>query len=113
MSRLKPIRTEDEYDQALARIEALWDATPGSSEGDEMEALAILVEAYEKVAHPIPAPHPIEALRFARRGNDLQARKAGFERPVAAIGAHVGEMGDATLVEKGVDTARVGRSGGE
>lgn len=74
MTTLKPIRTEDEYDRALARIEALWDAAPGTQEGDEMEALAIFVEAYEKEAHPIPPPHPIEALRFAMDQRGMRAK---------------------------------------
>jgi HTH-type transcriptional regulator/antitoxin HigA len=63
--KLQPIRTEDDHASALARIETLWNAPPGSREGDELEALAILVEAYEQRTHPIGPPHPIEALRFA------------------------------------------------
>lgn len=69
---LRPIRNEEDYEGALARIQELWEAPQGSPESDEMEALTILVEAYEKDTHPIPPPHPIEALRFTmeQRGFD-------------------------------------------
>jgi antitoxin component HigA of HigAB toxin-antitoxin module len=60
---LKPIRSEVDYNAALARTKTLWGAPLGSAEGDELEALAILVEAYERKQWPTPATDPIEALR--------------------------------------------------
>ena len=74
MTTLKPIRNADEYDDALARIHTLWDAPEGSPESDEMEALAILVEAYERDAQPIAPPHPIDALRFTMEQRGLKPR---------------------------------------
>lgn len=71
---LKPIRSEKDYEGALARIQELWEAPHGSPESDEMEILAILVEAYEKDAHPIPPPHPIDALRFAMEQRGLERK---------------------------------------
>jgi len=61
---LKIIKTEAEYDTALDRIGALMDADPGTPEGDELKLLVTLVELYEKVAHPIDLPDPIEAIKF-------------------------------------------------
>ncbi|MBW4054638.1 MAG: hypothetical protein HIU83_04420 [Proteobacteria bacterium] len=60
----KIIKTEAEYDTALERIDTLMDADPGTPEGDELELLVTLVELYEKVAHPIDLPDPIEAIKF-------------------------------------------------
>jgi len=60
----KIIKTETDYDIALERIDALMDADPGTPDGDELELLVTLVELYEKVAHPIDLPDPIEAIKF-------------------------------------------------
>ena len=62
--KIKPIRTEEDYNGALARIEEIWDAEPGTPESDELDVLAVLVEAYEDEHHPIDPPDPIEAIRF-------------------------------------------------
>ena len=56
MCNVKPIRTEAEYEAALARIYALMDTEPGTLEGDEFELLADLVEFYEDRHYPIPEP---------------------------------------------------------
>jgi HTH-type transcriptional regulator/antitoxin HigA len=61
---VKPIRTEQDYNDALARIEEIWDAEPGTPESDELDVLSILVEAYEEEHHPIDPPDPIEAIKF-------------------------------------------------
>ncbi|MGH6901132.1 MAG: helix-turn-helix domain-containing protein [Geminicoccaceae bacterium] len=62
--RLKPIRTEADYDAALEEIDRLMDATPGTPEGDQLDILATLVEAYEARHHPIEAPDPVAALEY-------------------------------------------------
>jgi antitoxin component HigA of HigAB toxin-antitoxin module len=54
----KTIKTEKEYDRALARINILMDADPGTPRGDELELLVTLVQAYEKVKYPIDPPDP-------------------------------------------------------
>jgi len=61
---IKPIRTEQDYDAALARIEEIWNAEAGTPESDELDVLAVLVEAYEEEHHPIDPPDPIEAIKF-------------------------------------------------
>ena len=61
---IQPIRTETDYEAALAQIEALMDAAPGTSAHDRLEVLSILVEAYEAEHHPIPLPDPIGAIEF-------------------------------------------------
>ncbi len=61
---IRPIRTEKDYDAALARIEQIWEAEPGTPESDELDVLSLLVEAYEAEHHPIPPPDPIEAIKF-------------------------------------------------
>lgn len=58
------LRIKSEYEAALAQIESLMDAEPGSPQEKELERLAILVEAYEEEHFPIPAPDPAEVLRF-------------------------------------------------
>ncbi len=60
----KIINTEKDYDRALARINDLMDADPGTSEGDKLELLVTLVELYEKAKHPIDLPDPVEAIKF-------------------------------------------------
>jgi HTH-type transcriptional regulator/antitoxin HigA len=64
MMRLKPIRTEADYDAALEEIDRLMNATPGTPEGDQLDILATLVEAYEARHHPIEVPDPIAALEY-------------------------------------------------
>src|SRR5262249_13184290 len=60
----KIIKTEDEYQATLARIERIFDAKPGTAKGDELELLLLLVETYEDKSYPIDPPEPIAALRF-------------------------------------------------
>ncbi len=61
---ISPIRTEQDYESAVVRIEALMDAGAGTPEGDELDVLATLVSAYEEINFPIEAPDPIEAIKF-------------------------------------------------
>jgi len=53
---IRPIRTKRDYLAILRRIDALIDAQPGTSEGDELDVLAILVDAYEDRKFPIDKP---------------------------------------------------------
>jgi HTH-type transcriptional regulator / antitoxin HigA len=59
-----PLHTEADYNNALKRIEEIFDAKPDTPEGDELEILGILVDEYEKRCFPIDAPNPIEAVKF-------------------------------------------------
>ncbi len=60
----KVIKTTAEHESALARVEELFTAKPGTAEGDELELLLLLVETYEEKEFPIELPDPIEAIRF-------------------------------------------------
>jgi HTH-type transcriptional regulator/antitoxin HigA len=60
----KIIKTEKDYEKALARINDLMDADPGTPEGDELELLVTMVEIYEKTEYPIDPPASVEALKF-------------------------------------------------
>ena len=62
MASVQPILAEQDYARALARIYELFHAEPGTPESDEMDALCDLVEAYEAIHYPIPAPSPTEAI---------------------------------------------------
>jgi HTH-type transcriptional regulator/antitoxin HigA len=70
----KIIKTEAEYRAALARIERIFDAKPGSAKGDELELLLLLVETFEASAYPIDPPDPITALRFRMEQQGLKAK---------------------------------------
>jgi HTH-type transcriptional regulator/antitoxin HigA len=61
---LKPIRTEADYDAALAEVEHLWGSKSGTPEGDRLDVLATLIDVYEAKHYPIDPPDPIEAIRF-------------------------------------------------
>ncbi|MES2588690.1 MAG: helix-turn-helix domain-containing protein [Bacteroidota bacterium] len=61
---IKVIKTEKDYNQALKRLENIFDAKIGSSEGDELEILSILIEQYENTHFPVDLPDPIEAIKF-------------------------------------------------
>jgi HTH-type transcriptional regulator/antitoxin HigA len=61
---IKPIKTEEDYNAALERLEVIFDAVPGTPESDELEILSILIERFEKEHYPIDLPDPIEAIKF-------------------------------------------------
>lgn len=68
----KIIKSEDDYNIALNRIEEIFDAKPGSPEFDEMELLVKLVEIYEDEKYPISAPDPISAIKFRMEQQGLK-----------------------------------------
>lgn len=59
---IKPIKTESDYNVALVEIECLMEADPNTTEGDKLDVLTTLVEAYEEKHYPIGPPDPIEAI---------------------------------------------------
>lgn len=61
---LKPIKTKKDYQQALERLDLIFDAKKGTNEGDELEILGILIDQYETENFPIDLPDPIEAIKF-------------------------------------------------
>lgn len=71
---IKPIKTEKDYKEALETIEGLWDAAPGSPDGDKLDVLVTLVEAYEEQHYPIPQPDPVEAILHTMENQGLTRR---------------------------------------
>lgn len=61
---IKPIKTKKDYQAAMNRLETIFDAKPGTPEGDELEVLGILIDKYEQEHYPIDYPDPIEAIKF-------------------------------------------------
>jgi len=62
--KIKPIKTEQDYNAALKRLEDIFDAKPNTNEGDELEILGILIDQYELEHFPIDLPDPIEAIKY-------------------------------------------------
>jgi HTH-type transcriptional regulator / antitoxin HigA len=71
---VRPIRSEHDYESALSEVEGLFESRPGTPEGDRLEVLVALVEAYERKHHPIPPPDPIEALLYHMESRGLTRR---------------------------------------
>jgi HTH-type transcriptional regulator/antitoxin HigA len=67
-NELKPIQTEADYDTALAEVERLWGAGVGSPEGDQLDALATLIDAYEAQHYPMGCPKPSSLNGDAKSG---------------------------------------------
>ena len=71
---IKPIRSDADYRMTLVEIEELMSATAGSAEGDRLDLLATLVEAWERDHFPIDLPDPIDAIKFAMEQQGLTVK---------------------------------------
>jgi len=60
---IEPIKTEQDYNQAIAEIEKCWGANEGTEAGNKLDILLVLVDDYESVHYPILPPDPIEAIK--------------------------------------------------
>lgn len=87
--KIKPIRSNRDYVRALKQIDALMDAKPNTSDGEALDVLTTLVEAWEQRHHPIEPPDPIEAIRFAMEQRNLT--RADLE-PLIGSRARVAEV---------------------
>ncbi len=74
MGDLKPIKTERDHAEAMAEIEGLWGAPAGTPEGDRLDVLATLVDAYEAEHHPIDPPDPVDAIKFRMEQQGLSRK---------------------------------------
>ena len=74
---IKPIKTEIDYKSALQRIEILWGAKKDSSEGDELDLLATLVETWEMKNYPVLPPDPVDAIKFRMEQMNLTPSDIG------------------------------------
>lgn len=86
---ISPIRNEEDYQNALKRLEEIFDSKMGSPEGDELEILSILIDRYENENYPIGMPDPIEAIKFrmeqmGMKQQDL-AEVFGFKSRVSEV----------------------------
>lgn len=68
---ITPIKSDSDYRDALRDIETLMGAEQGSADGDRLDVLVTLVEAWERRYHPLPPPDPIEAIRFCMEQRGL------------------------------------------
>ncbi|WP_257670882.1 helix-turn-helix domain-containing protein [Parapedobacter tibetensis] len=86
---IKPIKTEQDYQAAMKRLETIFDAKPGTPEGDELEILGVLIDNYERTYFPIDLPDPIEAIKFRMEQMDYSnkdlAEVIGFKGRVSEI----------------------------
>jgi len=73
-AEVKPIRSEADYEAALAEIERLWGARSGTPDSDRLNVLATLVDAYKSEHDPIDPPDPIEAIKFRMDQQGLTRR---------------------------------------
>ena len=74
MKNLKPIRTKADYEAALVVIERLWGARAGTPQGDHLDILATLVDAYENEHYPMDPPDAIEAIKFRMEQQGLDRK---------------------------------------
>ncbi|MEX1117508.1 MAG: transcriptional regulator [Terrimicrobiaceae bacterium] len=70
----KIIKTKQEYATALARVESLMDAKPGTAKEEELELWSLLVERYEEEQFPIGIPDPVEAIKFRMEQEGLRQK---------------------------------------
>ena len=116
MADIEPIRTEADYETALARVDELMDAEPGSPEGRELDVLVDLVDLYESRHEPMGYPDPVAAIEFRMEQAGLSPRdlipfigsrakvsevlsgKRGITMPMArALHEHLGIPADVLL----------------
>lgn len=86
---IRPIRNEADYQNALERLEVVFDSKKGTDQGDELEILSILIDKFENETTPIGLPDPIEAIKFrmeqlGMKQKDL-AEVVGFKSRVSEV----------------------------
>ncbi|MEA1896088.1 MAG: transcriptional regulator [Bacteroidota bacterium] len=86
---IKVLKTEEDYNQALKRLDKIFHAPIDSKEGDEAELLSILIEKYEDEHYPIEAPDPIEAIKFRMEQMEMTKKELaeiiGYKSRVSEI----------------------------
>lgn len=87
--QVSPIKTDADFASALSEIERLWDAEPDTDEGDRLDVLVTLEEAYERRHHPMPPADPIAAVEFMMEQRGLT--RADLE-PIIGSGGRVSEV---------------------
>lgn len=87
--QVQPIRSEQDHDRVLARIDELMGAKFGTPEGDELDILATLVDAYEEKHFPMDAPDPVSAIQFRMEQQGLTRKDL---EPMIGSRARVSEV---------------------
>ncbi len=87
---LKPIRAKADYKRALAEVERLWGAKNGTPEGDRLDVLATLLDAYEAEDYPMDPPDPVEAIKFRMEQQGLSRKD--LEPPLIGTRTRVAEV---------------------
>ncbi len=88
-TQIRPIRSEKDHDEALARIDELMSAKAGTAEGDELDVLVTLVCAYEEKHFPMDAPDPLMAIQFRMEQQGLTRKDL---EPMIGSRARVSEV---------------------
>lgn len=86
---IRVIKTDEDYAATLAEIESLFDATPDTPDGDRLDVLVTLLEAYEKKHYPIPSPDPVEAIKYWMESRGITRRDL---EPLMGSRARVSEV---------------------
>jgi len=71
---IRPLKTDKDYQEALERLEEIFDASKDTPEGDEAEILSLLIDNYENEFYPIEAPDPIEAIKIRMEEMNLKQK---------------------------------------
>jgi HTH-type transcriptional regulator / antitoxin HigA len=87
--KIRPIRGEEDYEAALAEVSSLMDAVAGTLEGERLDVLVTLIEAYEARHWPIDTPDPIDAIRVRMEQKNLRQRDL---EPMIGSRARVSEI---------------------
>ena len=86
---IRPIKNDADHARALAQVERLWGAAPGTPEAEHLEVLVTLIDLYEAQHHVIDPPDPIEAIRFRMEQQDLTRKDL---EPLLGSRARVSEV---------------------
>jgi len=89
MFDIKPIRSKQDYADAMAEVERLWGSPLGTPEGERLDVLATLIEAYEAKSFPMDIPDPVEALKFRMEQQGLTNKDP---EPMLGPRSHVSEV---------------------
>ncbi len=104
MMRVRPIKTKTDHEAAMAQIEKLWDASPGSEDADTLEVLAVLVEAYENEHVEILPPDPIDAILFSMEQQGMT--RADLQE---VLGVSRGRLSEVLSGKRGLSKAMIHR----
>lgn len=102
--RIQPIKTAAHHREAMAKIERLWDAAPGSDDADTLEVLAVLVDAYENEHVDIPPPDPIDAILFR-----MEQRGMARAELQEILGVSRGRLSEILSRKRGLSKAMIRR----